>query len=101
MAGGTILTIDDDEMVRRAFGRVLEQGGFRVVEAGDGAAGLARFREDPPDAVVLDLRMPGLDGLEVLQTLVAESPETPVVISSGTGDISDVVEALRRGAWDY
>lgn len=97
----TILTIDDDELVRSAYARILEQGGFRVIQAEDGHSGMANFREHHPDAVLLDLRMPGLDGLEVLEALVAHAPETPVVISSGTERIADVVQALRRGAWDY
>lgn len=101
MQPGTILAIDDDGQVRRAFKRILENAGFGVLEAGDGASGLACFREEAPDAVLLDLRMPGLDGLEVLEMLVAAAPETPVVIMSGTDQIRDVVEALRRGAWDY
>ena len=97
----TVLIIDDDKYVRRAFRRELERGGVQVVEAEDGASGLRSFRERVPSAVVLDLRMPGLDGLDVLSSLVEESPETPVVVVSGEGTMTDVVEALRRGAWDF
>src|SRR5688572_30752058 len=99
--GATVLAIDDDAHVRGAFRRVLDRAGYQVIEAGDGASGLARFRASPPDAVLLDLRMPGTDGLDVLSELVAEAPETPVVVVSGAGTITDVVEALRRGAWDF
>ncbi|HTE50683.1 MAG TPA: response regulator [Kofleriaceae bacterium] len=103
MAGGvaTVLAIDDDRLVRSAFRRVLERGGFRVVEAEDGSSGLAAFRERTPDAVLLDLRMPGTDGLDVLSAMVAESPETPVLVVSGETSLADVVQALRRGAWDF
>jgi serine phosphatase RsbU (regulator of sigma subunit) len=97
----TVLIIDDDKYVRRAFRRELERGGVHVLEAEDGASGLRSFRERIPSAVVLDLRMPGLDGLDVLSSLVEESPETPVVVVSGEGTMTDVVEALRRGAWDF
>jgi serine phosphatase RsbU (regulator of sigma subunit) len=97
----TILVIDDDTQVRRAFCRMLERDGFRTVGAEDGRRGVAAFRESPPDAVVLDLRMPEMDGLEVLSVLVSESPETPVIVSSGEGTLRDAVEALRRGAWDF
>jgi serine phosphatase RsbU (regulator of sigma subunit) len=97
----TVLIIDDDKYVRRAFRRELERGGVHVLEAEDGASGLRSFRERVPSAVVLDLRMPGLDGLDVLSSLVEESPETPVVVVSGEGTMTDVVEALRRGAWDF
>jgi serine phosphatase RsbU (regulator of sigma subunit) len=97
----TVLIIDDDRYVRRAFRRELERGGVQVLEAEDGASGLRSFRERVPSAVLLDLRMPGLDGLDVLSSLVEESPETPVVVVSGEGTMTDVVEALRRGAWDF
>ncbi|WP_285172428.1 response regulator, partial [Mycobacterium tuberculosis] len=80
---------------------VLERGGFRVREAEDGSSGLESFRAQPPDAVLLDLRMPGTDGLDVLTEIVKESPETPVLVVSGETTLSDVVQALRRGAWDF
>jgi phosphoserine phosphatase RsbU/P len=102
MAGvSTVLAIDDDRLVRSAFRRVLERGGFRVLEAEDGSSGLESFRAHPPDAVLLDLRMPGTDGLDVLSEIVKESPETPVLVVSGETTLSDVVQALRRGAWDF
>src|SRR5216683_7413581 len=97
----TVLLIDDDESVRRASKRVLEHDGLVVLEASDGHVGLRRFHEDAPSAVLVDLRMPGIDGLDVLREIVAESPETPVVVVSGAGTMTDVVEALRRGAWDF
>jgi phosphoserine phosphatase RsbU/P len=97
----TILVIDDDPQVRGAFRRMLDRQGFQTLGAEDGRRGLEAFREAPPDAVLLDLRMPEMDGLEVLSVLVSESPETPVVVSSGEGTLRDAVEALRRGAWDF
>jgi sigma-B regulation protein RsbU (phosphoserine phosphatase) len=97
----TILVIDDDPQVRSAFRRLLEREGFHTVGAEDGLRGIAAFRASPPDAVLLDLRMPQMDGLEVLTVLVDESPETPVIVSSGAGTMRDAVEALRRGAWDF
>jgi serine phosphatase RsbU (regulator of sigma subunit) len=97
----TILVIDDDPQVRSAFRRLLEHDGFRTMGAEDGVRGIASFRSAPPDAVLLDLRMPEMDGLEVLTVLVEEAPETPVVVSSGAGTMRDAVEALRRGAWDF
>jgi serine phosphatase RsbU (regulator of sigma subunit) len=97
----TVLAIDDDRLVRSAFRRVLERGGYKVVEAEDGSSGLDAFRRNPPDAVLLDLRMPGTDGLDVLSEIVKESPETPVLVVSGETTLTDVVQALRRGAWDF
>jgi serine phosphatase RsbU (regulator of sigma subunit) len=96
-----VLIVDDDDGIRRVFRRVLERDGLRVIEASDGESGLARCRELAPGMVFLDLRMPGMDGLDVLSALVAEHPETPVVVVSGQGTMDDAVQALRRGAWDF
>jgi phosphoserine phosphatase RsbU/P len=100
-AAATVLLIDDDPGMRRAFGRVLEAADFRVLGAEDGTAGLAAIRDLVPDAVLLDLNMPGLGGLDTLTKAAEQSPDTPVIVVSGSGDIDDVVQALRRGAWDY
>lgn len=97
----TILIVDDDDLVRSAFERVLQRGGFRVWLAADGIEGLEAFRRHRPDGVLLDLRMPGMDGLDVLSAIVEESPDTAIVVASGEGTMHDAVEALRRGAWDY
>jgi FixJ family two-component response regulator len=97
----TVLIVDDDELVRATFVRILERGGFETREALDGEDGLRAFRAQRPSCVLLDLRMPGLDGLDVLRTLVAEAPEVPVLVASGAGTMRDAVEALRRGAWDF
>lgn len=96
-----VLIIDDDEFVRRAFRRVLEEGGFRIIEAPDGPSGLQICEHFAPGVVLLDLRMPGMDGLEVLAALGKSYPDIPVLVVSGYGTISDVVEALRHGAWDF
>jgi sigma-B regulation protein RsbU (phosphoserine phosphatase) len=97
----TVLIVDDDPLVRATFVRILELGGFRLRQAEDGRQGLESFRQQRPDAVLLDLRMPGMDGLDVLSAMVEDSPETPVVVVSGAGTMRDAVEALRRGAWDF
>ena len=97
----TVLIVDDDPLVRATFVRILQRGGFQLREAEDGQQGLTEFRRERPDGVLLDLRMPGIDGLDVLSTMVTEAPETPVVVASGAGTMRDAVEALRRGAWDF
>ncbi|MHC1741794.1 MAG: response regulator [Syntrophobacteraceae bacterium] len=99
--GCTLLTIDDEEAIRRSIRVFFEDSGFRVLEAPDGSAGLARFRQEHPDLVLVDLRMPGMSGLEIIDALRAEAPGTPVIVLSGTGIVGDAIEALRRGAWDY
>ncbi|MFO7765815.1 MAG: EAL domain-containing protein [Pelovirga sp.] len=96
-----ILTIDDEEHIRSSFRLYLEDHDFDVVEAGNGREGLDVFRCERPDLVLCDLRMPEMDGLEVLQTIKTESPDTPIVVVSGTGIIGDAIEAIRKGAWNY
>jgi sigma-B regulation protein RsbU (phosphoserine phosphatase) len=100
-SAATVLLIDDDSAVRRGFGRVLESAGFRTLFAEDGVRGLAAIREAAPDAVLLDLNMPGIGGLETLTKAACDSPDTPVIVVSGSGRVDDVVQALRRGAWDF
>ncbi len=96
-----ILCIDDEKMIRTSIGDFLEDAGYDVILASDGREGLDTFRRHKPDAVLVDLRMPEVDGLEVLSAVRAESPGTPIIVVSGTGVIADVIEALRHGAWNY
>lgn len=96
-----VLLVDDDDAVRGAFRRVLERAGWRVLDASRGEVGLTLCADYDPGLVLLDLRMPGMDGLEVLTRLVERHPETPVIVISGHGTMNDAVEALRRGAWDF
>ena len=72
--GIAILTIEDEPMVRRTLAAYLRKSGFTVHEAGDGAEGLALFERERPDLVLVDLRMPGMDGFAVLEALSAQSP---------------------------
>lgn len=96
-----ILVVDDEVPVRMSLGAFLEDCGYVVLEAENGRVGLEKFKSENPDLVLVDLRMPEVDGLEVLQKITTQSPDTPVIVVSGTGFIGDVVEALHRGAWDY
>jgi serine phosphatase RsbU (regulator of sigma subunit) len=72
-----------------------------MLEANDGPGGLEIFRREHPDVVLCDLRLPGMDGLEILSIITAESPETPVIVVSGVSQLNYAVQALKRGAWDY
>ena len=97
----TVLAIDDEEVILGNIAAFLEDSGYTVLKAPDGAAGLALFRERHPDAILVDLRMPGVDGLEVLASVTRESPDTPIIVVSGTGIIRDAIEAIHLGAWDF
>lgn len=96
-----ILTIDDDINVRSNLVAYLEDSGFEVFEAENGRRGLEVFAEHAPDLVLVDLRMPVMGGMEVLEHLRAEAPDVPVIVVSGVGVLEEAVEALRHGAWDY
>ena len=96
-----ILTVDDDEFVREILVAYLEDSGFEVLQAENGRLGLETFRREKPDLVMLDLRMPEMDGLEVLGHIIKDSPDTPVILVSGMGTIGDAIKALKLGAWDY
>lgn len=96
-----ILVVDDDAFLRESIATYLEDSDFQVIEAENGKIGLDKFRSEEPELVLLDLRMPEMDGLELLPLLVKENSETPVIIVSGMGTMEDSIEALRLGAWDY
>ncbi len=97
----TILCIDDEAMIRETIDDFLTDSGFEVILASDGREGLQKFFQHDPDVVLVDLRMPVLGGLEVLHRVSEHDSEKPVIVVSGTGDLRDVIEAMRLGAWDY
>lgn len=95
------LLVDDEDLVRSIIRAILEEFGFDVVEACNGRVGLEIFSREKPDLVFTDLQMPEMDGLGFISALKAMSPDTPVVVISGTGNIQSAIEAIRLGAWDY
>ena len=97
----TILVIDDEAAVRESFVDFFSDMGFRVLAAENGRIGIEVFERERPELVLTDLRMPEVDGMEVLSHIGKLSPETPLIVVSGTGNILDSVQALRSGAWDY
>lgn len=100
-----LLIIDDDILVRQSIVTYLQDSGFGVVEAANGSDALHILASqnvlDYPDLVITDLRMPDIDGLQLLQELQDLHPKLPVIVISGAGIMSDVVAALRLGARDY
>ncbi len=96
-----ILVVDDDETVRRSYLRSLS-GAYRDLQAaGDGEAALQAMEREPADVVLLDLRMPGPDGLSVLRTIKQRWPDSQVVIITGYPSIETVKEAVELGAQNY
>ena len=99
--GRQLLVVDDEPPMRTALKRALELGGFDVALAADGAEGLESAAELEPDLVVLDILMPGVDGLEVCRTLRARGDRTPILILTARDAVADRVEGLEAGADDY
>lgn len=97
----TLLIIDDDDVVRGSLAAYLEDSGFRVLQANSGMRGLALFDEESPDLIICDLRMPQMDGLELICLMAERQADLPVIVVSGAGVMTDAVEALRLGAADY
>ncbi|MDP5645644.1 SpoIIE family protein phosphatase [Pseudomonas aeruginosa] len=97
----TLLIIDDDEVVRESLAAYLEDSNFKVLQALNGLQGLQIFESEQPDLVICDLRMPHIDGLELIRRIRQTASETPIIVLSGAGVMSDAVEALRLGAADY
>lgn len=96
-----VLVIDDEALIRQSITTYLEDSGFTVLQADDGPGGLNLIKETQPDVVLLDLRMPEMDGLEVLARVTDDWPHIPVVVVTGAGVLKDAIEALRLGAFDY
>ncbi|MBN2506544.1 MAG: response regulator [Verrucomicrobia bacterium] len=97
----TLLIIDDEEVVLDSCTQVLGGGDCRVLTAGNGAEGLQRIDESPPDLVFVDLKMPGLSGLEVLERIRARDPLMVVIVITGYATVSSAVEAMKKGAFDF
>src|SRR6202790_2995430 len=97
----TILVIDDDESLRDTIGLMLENEGFRPVLVADGLTGLEQAFTLRPNLILVDLRMPGLSGVEVCKRLRAAGLKTPVIVLSAMGDEIDKVLLLEIGADDY
>ena len=95
-----VLVVDDDDTVREVLRRYLTRDGHEVIEAGDGVTGLGLARSQHPDLVVLDLMLPGLDGLEVCRE-IRRSSTIPVIMLTALGQESDRVVGLEYGADDY
>jgi two-component system response regulator PrrA len=100
-ATGRVLIVDDDAAIRRSLTRALRLRGFAVTEADGGAAALDLLGRTPPDVLVLDITMPGVDGIEVCRTLRGNGSDLPVLVLSARDEVADRVAGLQAGADDY
>jgi DNA-binding NtrC family response regulator len=97
----TLLIIDDEKSIRKTFSDILRYEGYKIEEAADGQEGLHMFKKKSFDAVLCDIKMPKIDGMEFLEQAVAINPDVPVIMVSGHGNIDTAVEAVKKGAFDY
>lgn len=101
MFGRKILLVDDEAAIRRSLGGILSDEGYEVSLAVSGEEALSKLAEEAPDLVLLDIWLPGIDGLMVLAKIKAQQPNLPVIMISGHGNVENAVKATRLGAFDF
>jgi DNA-binding NtrC family response regulator len=97
----TILIIDDEKAIRKTLTEILSFEGYKIEEAADGEEGLKKFKEKAFDAVLCDIKMPKIDGIDFLQKAVEINADVPIIMISGHGNIETAVEAVKKGAYDF
>ncbi len=101
MSKARILVVDDEASARSGLEKLLKHSGYDVSLAADGVAALERAGESAPDVVVTDLRMPNMDGMTLLAKLREQDPDLPVIVTTAFGEVSNAVDAMRKGAADF
>jgi DNA-binding NtrC family response regulator len=96
-----ILVVDDEKNIREGLAASLEMDGYKTVCAADGEEGWKLFGKGDIDLIITDLRMPGMDGEELMRRVLAETPGLPIIILTGHGTVESAVNAMREGAWDF
>ena len=96
-----ILIVDDERSIRNSLKEILEMEEYQVDTAENGADACEMAEKEKYDAIFCDIKMPGMDGTEVLQKLIADGVETPVVMISGHADIDTAVDCIKKGAFDF
>ncbi len=97
----TILIVDDDPQLRQSFTKILSAEGHKIQTASSGEAGIAAVEKEPPDLVIMDVRMPGITGLEAFQKIHLLDSKLPVIIMTAFGTTETAIEATKMGAFDY
>ena len=100
-SSGTVLIVDDQPNMRRVLGALIKRRGHAVLQAGDGQAALEVLSREPVDAVLTDLKMPHMNGLELLEAVRKRHPSVPIILLTAHGTVGSAVEALKCGAFDY
>ncbi|MBI4640009.1 MAG: sigma-54-dependent Fis family transcriptional regulator, partial [Candidatus Tectomicrobia bacterium] len=96
-----VLVVDDEFLVRWSLKEDLSNRGYEVMEAETGEEALKKIRRDPPDLTLLDIRLPGMDGLKVLQEIKAFNGEVIIIMMTAFGEVETAVKSMKLGAYDY
>ena len=97
----SILIVDDDSRLRQSFDKLLHEEGYKVRTAPSGEAGLEAVKQEIPDLVIMDVRMPGMSGIEAFQAMRKIDPKLPVIVMTAFGTTETAIEAIKLGAFDY
>lgn len=97
----SVLIVDDETSIRKVLKDILDMEGYKVEEAKDGMEAVVALRRKKFDVIISDIKMPKMDGMELLERVVELSPDTPVIMISGHGNIDTAVDAVKKGAFDY
>jgi len=98
---GTILVIDDEQLVRWSIEKLLSKNGHEVIPVETGAEGLLKLKDSTPDLILLDMKLPDINGMEILRTIKKDNKEVPVIIITAYGSIDSAIDAIKTGAFDY
>src|ERR1051326_2241662 len=96
-----ILIVDDEELIRETLKDILTHEGYEVSEAADGNQAIGLLKKNKYDVLLCDIKMPKVDGMEVLDKALESSPELPVIMITGHGTVENAVEATKKGAFDF
>src|SRR5574341_524165 len=97
----TVLIVDDQPTIRRSLRHLLERKGYRACEADNGATGVQTAQAEDPEVILLDLKLPDADGLEILDRLQGVCPEAAVILLTGHGSVEAAVTKIKKGAEDF
>ncbi len=97
----TLLIVDDEEPIRRLMARKLSDEGYHCLEAGSADEAWDRMKDNPPALVILDIKMPGKLGTELLPEIKAKYPETAVIMATAVADTKVAIQCMKQGAYDY
>ena len=101
LSGDTVLVVDDDESICWVLEKALQRRGYRVALAHDAPEALALLERQPVSVVLLDIRMPGMSGLEAMQRIQSLQPETPIIVMTAQATMQNAIQAMKQGAYDY